>query len=150
MKKILLILFAALLILSGCGASTAPTNDVETDEQPPLTEKYPTLFDLDASNGLDVIVQELAKDHFSFGLLPHPDVERDWLSPELMFASGVNAEEMRAILATYDIDEDLVYIVPYQSPISSYIGDYWISTDDENIEEKQAAYIAKIREMLFA
>ncbi len=56
---------------------------------------------------------------------------------------------MRQILSTYHIDESDIYIIPWQNPISSYIGDYWIISEGESLEEKQEGYIKSIRNMLF-
>ena len=56
---------------------------------------------------------------------------------------------MRQILSTYNIDENDINIIPWQNPISSYIGDFWITYEGENIEEKQKAYIESVRNMLF-
>ena len=143
MKKFLLIMLAALLIFSGCGAQI-------TDEQAALKEKYPEYFDLDASAGLDVIVWQLAEDNFSFGLLTHYDGERDRLSKELLDLRGTTAEQMKIILSSYKIDKLSVCIIPWQNPMSSYVGDFWTADEGEDLNAKQAAYIAQIREMLFA
>ena len=117
-----------------------------------LAAKYPEYFGLDASNGLDVYVWQMAQDSYSFGLLPHSAADRDDTSPELlelMNQKGASALEMRQILATYQVDEQDVCIIPWQNPLSSYIGEYWLLSDGENREEKQARYVNAIADMLF-
>ncbi len=91
-------------------------------QQRQLMDKYPEYFGLDASNGLDVYVWEMAEDCYYFGLLPHTEEQRDWLSTELLNLQGVDVDKMRQILSTYNIDENDINIIPWQNPISSYIG----------------------------
>ncbi len=117
-----------------------------------LHEKYPQYFGLDASGGLDVYVWQMAKGSYSFGVLPHREEKLDWISPELMNLPGATSYEMRQILSSYDLDENAVYIIPWQNPLSSYIADIWIVDSNTTAEQRQAkydAYIAQIKEMLF-
>ncbi len=104
-------------------------------------------YTLDASEGLDVCVWQMAKESYSFGLLPHSDEPHHF--NELMDLYAVSAAEMREILSTYKIEEDKIYIVPWQNPFSSYIGEYWIILEGEDTDAKRAAYIENIRAMLF-
>ena len=129
-------------------------NKGETDpnklnkEQSSLIEKYPEYFGLDASKGLDVYVSQMAKNTYSFILSPHSSLPLGMF--KLMDMPAVGAESMRQILSTYAIDYDSdVYIIPWQNPLSSYIGEYWIAIEGEDAEAKQAAYINKVREILF-
>ncbi len=121
--------------------------DKLTAEQQQIMREFPQYFGLDASNGLDVYVCQFAKNSYSFGLLPHSDTSRDWT--ELMELRGIYADTMRQILATYDIDEDDITIIPWQNPVSSYIGEQWIVYEGESLEEKQKDYVNFIRDMLF-
>ena len=178
MKKRILFLLAALLLLSGCGgrdepseretaaetysfqdgryaASYADRNDDSAGQngmssaQTELMELFPEYFGLDASKGLDVIVWQMAPSDYSFGLLEHSETQREWVSKELMDLKGVSAEQMREILATYAVSEDAVYIVPWQNPISSYLPAYCINYGSEDMDAKKEAYAAEIRRMLF-
>lgn len=84
--------------------------------------------------------------------MEHSEVERDWMSEELMGLRLTNADQMKIILSTYKIEEKDIHIVPYQNPLSSYMGGYWARIEDESDEEfnaRRAAYIENIREMLF-
>lgn len=115
-------------------------------------ENYSQYFGLDASGGLDVYVWQMAKGSYSFGVLPHSEEKLDWMSPQLMNMPGATAYEMRQILSSYGLDESAVYIIPWQNPLSSYIGDLWIVDSNMTAEQRQAkydAYIAEIKEMLF-
>ena len=122
------------------------------DNQDSLMKLVPQYFGLDASNGLDVYVWQMAKNSYRFGLLTH-DEGRDWKSEELFALRGVSYQNMREILSTYNIDEEEIYIVPWFYPLSSYIGDYFVAEKDETAEEveaKRKAYVDYVREMLFA
>ncbi len=113
-----------------------------------LRKQYPGYFGLDAANGLDVYVWQMAPNSYSFGLLPHSeepyDLETLWNLP------GARAEQMRVILSTYEVDGEKIYIVPWQNPVSSYLGEYWIVLNGENPEKRRAQYRQKIRDMLFS
>ena len=117
-------------------------------EQTTLMEQYPQYFGLDASDGLDVYVWQMAETSYSFGLLPHSQQGRDWISRELLDLRGTRAAQMRAILSTYNLNEKDIYVIPWQNPLSSYISDWQIVTDDEDIDAKRQAYIESIRQML--
>jgi hypothetical protein len=83
----------------------------------------------------------MAQGNYNFALMPHSDELIDHLPFEI---PGLRAAEMREILATYDIDEKDIYIIPYQNLVSSYIGDYW-----HNVETAQKnMYIEIIRDMI--
>lgn len=114
-----------------------------------LHEGYPQYFGLDVSNGLDVYVWQMAEGDYSFGLLPHAEPQRDEYSPELLNLKAVRADEMRQILSVYNVDENDIYIIPWQNPISSYLGDYWVIYEGENVEKKQEDFIDTVRTMLF-
>ena len=116
----------------------------------PLRAQYPEYFDLDASAGLDVYVWQMAPDSYYFGLLPHAASPRDSTAQELLALRGASSEQMRYILATYALDPDDIHVIPWQNPISSYIPECWIVTENgESLEEKQAQYIQTVSAMLF-
>ena len=127
------------------GGVNAPQSIIITS----LREQYPQYFDLDDSNGLDVYVWQLSKNSYYFGLLPHTETERDWLSTELLNLQGTDADEMRQILSAYNISENDIHIIPWQNPISSYLAEPWIVFEGENVEEKQKSYMESVRNMLF-
>ena len=116
-----------------------------------LRERNPEYFGLDDSKGLDVYVWQMAKNSYSFGLLPHDEQGRDWLAHELLNLRGTSAEEMSVILSTYNIDENDIYIIPWQNPISSYLAEWQIlgeGEDTDDLNAKRQAYIEHIRQML--
>lgn len=116
----------------------------------PLRVQYPEYFDLDASAGLDVYVWQMAPDSYYFGLLPHTASPRDSTAQELLALRGASSEQMRCILAAYALDPDDIHVIPWQNPISSYIPECWIVTENgESLEEKQAQYIETVSAMLF-
>ena len=120
-------------------------------EQQTLEEKYPDYFGLPTSKGLEVYVWQMAPGSYSFGVLP--GTNREKTNEELWNMKGAAADEMRAILSTYDIDESEIIIIPWQNPISSYIPEYWIRQKDEDadsVAKRQQDYVDSLREMLFA
>lgn len=109
-----------------------------------LANTYPEYFGIDTSNGLDIYVWQLAKEHYDFGLLPHAEEGKDWLDKDLLGLKGVSAKTMREILSYYELDGVDVHIIPWQNPISSYMPDYILYG-----EEAKAQYIEDIKVMLF-
>ena len=153
MKQALLVALS-LFLLAGCLGCAKDQNRGETDsrqmtaEQTALMAQYPEYFGLDAAGGLDVYVWQFAEKHFSFGLLPHAENGRDWLSNGVMNLRGVDADAMRAILATYNIDEDDIHVIPWQNPLSSYLGSWQIVLEGEDGEAKKQDYVDYVRNML--
>lgn len=120
-----------------------------SDEQIALMEKCPQYFGLDATDGLDLYVWQMAKNSYSFGLLPHSPKGRELFDMDLLNMKGCNIEQIRIVLSTYDIDESDINIIPWQNPLSSYLGPYWIIREGEDINAKRSAYVNTIREMLW-
>ena len=115
--------------------------------QKSLMERYPDYFGLDTAEGLDVYVWQMSKNSYYFGLLPHTQKPRDGWTPEMMALRGVSAADMSTILSAYPVEQDKIYIIPYQHPFSSYIADCWIVTED--MDTKWNNYVEYIRQMLF-
>lgn len=149
-KPTLWIIVAALMIsaiLGVCFLTNPPSTAEElTEEQQEIMKKYPEYFGLDASNGLDVYVYQIAEHSYSFILKTHSN---DHVMPLQVSFSGVGAEEMRIILSTYDISYMQVHIIPFQHPLSSYMGDYFFTTGNEAQDEyRRNSYIDNIRNMI--
>lgn len=137
------------------GSSRAPElttpEGSNRDLQLQLSKIYPEYFGVDASNGLDVYVWQMAESSYSFGLLPHSEAYRYNTSPELlklMSQKAPSADEMRQILATYHVDESDIHIIPCQCLWSSYIAEPWITFAGESAEEKLEEYTETVRNML--
>ncbi|MBE6723586.1 MAG: hypothetical protein E7576_00095 [Ruminococcaceae bacterium] len=114
-----------------------------------LRAKYPDYFDLDTFKGLEVYVWQLAPDSWSCGVMP--GTNRNKTLEELMNLKGASIAEMRAILSTYEIDEEDIFIIPWQNPISSYLGDYWVRQEGEDPDEtvkRRQEYVDRIRALL--
>ena len=138
------------LTLGGCSKQKGKTDPAELNEaQLSVMERYPEYFGLDCSNGLDVYVWQFAEGHYRFGLLTHSGPIRNMLSQELMELHGASAEDMRVILSTYDVDQEKIYIIPWQNPLSSYLASWQIVLDGQDAEANKLAYIKDIRKMLF-
>lgn len=123
-----------------------PNPAISMDE---LKEKYPEYFDLSTFKGLEVYVWQMAPNSYSCGVLPGTNREKTW--EELWNLKGTTIEEMRAILSTYEIPKGDIIIIPWQNPISSYLGEYWITMKDEDpdaVASRRQAYVDKLNEML--
>ena len=138
---------------SSVSEKSVPPNCGETDpdkmseRQKIVFERFPEYFGLDASRGLDVYVWQMSKNSYYFGLLPGSVEAVDyWKVQELR---GTDANDMRTILSTYDLDEKYVQIIPMQKVISSYLADWQIIREGEDREKKVQEYIEYIRLMLF-
>lgn len=154
-KKSAFWLFAVALVSCIAVALCFLTNPKKTEEnnlnayQMSLKVRYPQYFGLDASKGLDIYVWQMAKDSYSFGLLPHSSIPRNAISEELTKLAGVSDAQVCAILASYQVDRDQIYVIPFQHIFSSYLGDWQIVADGEDIEAKRKAYAESVRKMLF-
>lgn len=114
-----------------------------------LREKFPEYFDLGTFKGLEVYAWQMARDSYSFGIMT--GTNRNKSLEEMIHLKGATASEMKAILSTYDIPKENIIVIPWQNPISSYIGEYWIREKDEDpavVEKRREEYIEKLREML--
>ena len=140
MRKLItfiLIIAAAAMAFTSCMSKEATA----------LKEEYPQYFDIDASNGLDVVVWQMAKDSYNFGLLPHSEKRRKNTDEELMNLKPVSAGEMRIILSTYKIDTGKIDVVVWQNPFSSYIPEDLIGHGGDG-PFLEMDYKNKIRRML--
>jgi len=149
MKKAILCILALMLLLAGCAPAepSQPNEEIKPDVQ--LMEKYPEYFGLDTSEGLDVYVWQMAKNSYSFGLLSHQETPRDVLDPALWEMKSTTPAEMRQILATYDINQSWIHIIPWQNPLSGYWMEYWVVREGEDLAAKQKAYVKFVEMMLF-
>ena len=121
----------------------------EREDLAALKEKFPAYFGLSASKGLEVYVWEIVPEHYSCGLLP--GTNREKTSEELMGLEAATIDEMRAILSTYDIAKEDVFVIPWQNPVSSHIPEFWIVWEDETpaeTEKRRQAYVDRLRELL--
>nr|MCR4721057.1 hypothetical protein [Lachnospiraceae bacterium] len=135
--------------VTNLGVTSAESTDRPIDLET-LRTKYPEYFDLSTFKGLELYVWQMAPDSYSCALMLGTNRNKTW--EELINLKGASLAEMRAILSTYDIPQDDVFIIPCQNPISSYLGDYWIQGEDEGdaaYAARQHAYIDWIRQKLF-
>ena len=85
-----------------------------------LKKEFPQYFGIDDSNGLDIVVWQMAKDTYSFGLLPHSEEKREGTDEDFFNLKPVTADQMRIILSTYKTDKSKMNIVIWHNPYSSY------------------------------
>lgn len=126
-------------------------SDVLSYEQRYLLDKYPEYFGLDASGGLDIYVCQFAPENYHFYLFEHSDTMISWIDMSSMKGSASTAS-MRLILDTYDVTREDITVVPFQHPLSSYIGPTNLIPEGDPPEDTAArrnAYKEKILDMLF-
>ncbi len=126
------------------GTGGANQNSQPDAAQTDLRECFPAYFGLNTENGLDVIVWQMAAEDWRFGLLEHSGTPRTSYDEALTGLKGTSAELMREILSAYGLNENEIYIIPWQNPLSSYIADCFI--DGSAAAE---AYVQRVRAMLF-
>ena len=146
---LILCLAVAICFLTNPEADSAFDPEKLTSEQRDVYEKYPEYFGLDSSKGLDVYVCQFALGSYSFSLTPYSETEMTRSELMKSHPMGASAKSMRIILSSYDVDANDVRIIPWQNPLSSYIGHYWMHTSGEDPETKRAVYIDNVRSMLF-
>ena len=140
-----------MLVLRGGNDSMAYWGGQKGDllERQWTARAYPELFSLDASKGLDVYIWLIGKDSYHCWLTERGAYDaNDAQSNTPLFTvildhfSDLTPENMRDILAFYDIPAKKVNVIPCQHPLSSYL---WIDNGkiiDNSVTEKD------LREML--
>ncbi len=145
-KGIILTLMIGMLLTCNIGCSSEKKPDiVPTKEEKPtvaptkednssgelsrLKEKVPEYFNLNTTKGLEVCVCYMSKDACTYGLFS--GTNRGVTALELMKLKGVNLEEMKLILSTYDLPKDHITVIPYQHPVSSHM----LIFDDADIDK---------------
>ena len=146
MKKRWLFLALAVLLalpLCACGRRTdpappdpaAPPESGRATLEARLRERFPEYFDLETGKGLELYVWQMSESSYRCGLLP--GTNRNKTDEELWNLSQNSASvgEMNAILNSYGIPRENVFVMPIHQPISSY----WYEIDE--------AYTAAVRAM---
>lgn len=129
---------------------TPAAGEPAPEENAALKEKVPEYFGLPTEKGLEVYVWQMARDTYSFGLLPGTDREKTL--EELWSLKGISAEDMKTVLSSYHIGDEDIFVIPFQNPVSSYLSEYWLAPEEEDPEtaaKVRQAYLERIREMLF-
>ena len=120
-----------------------------------LRAKYPEYFDLPTEDGLTVYVWQIAAGSYDFGLLPGIIDQVKWSAAndfaderpmeEIITLKPASMEEMKAILAAYDLPKEKIAIRPFQNPASSYLGPVFASADNTAYWE----LVKKLQEFFF-
>lgn len=94
---------------------------IENENLEQLKRKFPMYFGLPKENGLVVYVWQMSEESYLCGLLPGKDVtyeqERIWN----LHAKPATIEEMKQIIASYNLPPNMVAISPIVMPHSSYL-----------------------------
>ena len=85
-----------------------------------LKEKYPMYFGLGDFKGLEVYIWQMSETSYYCGVLPA--LNRGYTDEEIwdLHKHPASIPEMRAIIGSYNIPRDRVFIIPVQMPYSSY------------------------------
>ena len=83
-----------------------------------LRERFPEYFGLSTFKGLELYVWQMAPGSWLCGLME--GTNRNKTLTELMDLKPANVEEMKEILASYDVPEESVFVIPINHPVSSY------------------------------
>ncbi|MBQ1906549.1 MAG: hypothetical protein II173_00065 [Firmicutes bacterium] len=148
------ILSAAMMLCAAVAIDTAEDSNAAGRLSDPdleaLMERYPEYFGLSTFKGLEVYVWQVNSASYSFGLMPGTNINKT--EQQLLALKGASAEEMRAILSTYDIPEENIAVIPWQNPVSSYLPEYCIVFSGEGPEaarQRRREYAENVRGMLF-
>ena len=124
---ILCAMLALSALLTSCGekepagVQTPDGAEKAITETSSLREQFPQYYDLGDFKGLEIYVWSMAEGSFRCGILPgtnrNKTQEEIW---DLGF-HGVSVQDMKEILASYDISDDEVFLFACSQPISSYL-----------------------------
>ena len=108
----------------------------------------------DSSDELDIYVYQMNANSYKFIVLPHSETPRSLLellsyTPVKGDNNSLNLQDVQKLISDNNIEKDQVYIIPYQHPLSSYISDYSMIIEGEDIEAKRLAYLENIYDMIF-
>lgn len=114
MKKFLamLLVFSLLSILPAC--------QKPEEEQVDLREKFPEYHDLTFFKGLEVYVWQEAEGVYRCGVLSGTNRMKMDFEIAVLTENGATVEEMKQILATYDMPSGYAVILPAKSPVPNY------------------------------
>ncbi len=103
-----------------------PDNDLSIEK---LKEKYPDYFALDTTDGIYIYVSEFAQGSYKCQLLSGRD-DFHYPDSDIHTEIGATLEETKAILSSYNLSGDKLYVIPYRNMLSSY----YYKIDDEYLE----------------
>ena len=129
MKKRMTFVLALVLtlVLVSCSRPVADGAEQELSQESQqafdleeLRQKFPEYFDLRTSKGLEVYVWQIAEDSYRCGVLPGTNREKTSEEMWKLWTNSAAPEEMKAILASYEISDDYILIASCIQPYSSY------------------------------
>ena len=106
-------------------------NETDPMNTPQATIANSAYLDLDSSKGLSIIVWQFAENNYSCALAEGTGGELEIAAAVSLKA--VSPDEMLRILSHYDIPDEMIVIVPYRNPLSSY----YLPYDEETFKNYQ-------------
>ena len=102
------------------GGADEPAKVTVIPDLEKLKEKYPMYFGLGDFKGLEVYIWQMSDTIYQCGVLPA--LNRGYTDEEIwdLHKHPASIPEMRAIIDSYNIERDCVFIIPVQMPFSSY------------------------------
>lgn len=114
------------VLLSSCVRKDADTGfeDLEAEaverDIDTLRKSVSQYFDLSAFKGLEIYVWSMAEGDYRCGMLEGTNRNKTQNEIWELAANSVSIEEMKAILETYDVPDEEVFLLACSQPISSY------------------------------
>ncbi len=108
------------VVIGGEDHSTVPAAETATHgrDLATLREQCPQYFGLSVMKGLEIYVCSFAPDNFQYRIME--GTNRIKTDEEISVLPGLTSEEVKTILATYDIGSESITIIASRNPLSSY------------------------------
>ena len=122
LKKLLTLILALTLVVGAVGCTSSKSQEdapavVEFPDE--IRQQYPAFCGLDTTNGLTVYVAKFSQNYVACSLYSTTDAQMD-LS-KLDTDPRVDLATMKTILSCYNLPAEAITVIPYYSPLSSYI-----------------------------
>ena len=91
-----------------------------------LTNRYPELLGLPTTKGLEVYVTKFSGTGYRCTLKSGKNL--GYSAEELINSDFTDIKDMAAILTTYDLPPEMISVIPYQHPLSSFL---WTDAEEE-------------------
>ncbi len=137
-------------------SSKDESNSAGTDNSTPhnheewLQQHYGDFYGLDTMKGLEVYVYEEAKGEYAFLLRSGANANAmpDTDSTGFFERKGVGVEDIKSILATYDMDKGNISVIPFKSTQTSYVSELYTYDESGHPLVQQEVYVYTVRKLL--
>ncbi len=95
-----------------------------------------------------IYVWQMGHGSYSFAMLPTKQYSAEELFSALSDGAGMRADEMRAEIEKQGIDKSKITVVPYQHPLSSYVGSMFVIGQDGKPNGVREEYMNTVKALL--